>query len=66
MTIKLTSDRAAAVNTETHWIKITPDNKPIAGTRYLLINRKCGVAQIAPYRDDGWYTHYAGLPKFAD
>lgn len=66
MTLKLTNDKAAAVNTETHWIKITPDNKPITGTRYLLINRKCGVAQIGPYRDDGWYTHFAGLPKFVD
>ena len=66
MTIKLTCDGAAAVNTETFWVPITPDNKPLVGARYLLINRRCGVAQIAPYRDDGWYTHFAGLPKFVD
>lgn len=64
--IKLTSDKAAAVNTQTFWIPITEDNKPLAGARYLLINKAAGVTQIAPYTDDGWWTHYAGMPKFKD
>lgn len=66
MTIKLTADGAAAVNTETYWVPITAQIKPMVGTRYLLINRYSGVAQIAPFKDDGWYTHFAGLPKFKD
>lgn len=66
MNIKLNSNKSAAVNPETFWIEITPNTKPITGARYLLINKKAGIAQVGPYRDDGWYTHFAGLPKFKD
>lgn len=62
--LKLTSDKAAAVNQQTFWLKIGVDGNPLVGTRYQLINRAAGVAHVGPYRDDGWYTHYAGLPKF--
>ena len=64
--LKLTSDKAAAVNQQTFWLKIGVDGTPLVGTRYQLINRAAGVAHVGPYRDDGWYTHYAGLPKFKD
>lgn len=66
MSIKLTADRAAAVNTQTFWVEITPSSKPLKGARYLLINKAAGVAQIGPFRDDGWYTHFAGLPRFRE
>jgi hypothetical protein len=64
MPLKFNKDKAAVVNTETFWIEITETNKPVTGARYQLIRKDAGVAQIAPFRDDGWYTHYAGLPKF--
>lgn len=64
--LKLSSDGAAAVNPETFWIPITKENMPIEGARYLLINRSAGMTQVAPFKNDGWYTHYAGMPKFKD
>lgn len=64
--LRLSSDRAAAVNTSTCWQKITADNKPLVGAKYLLINKDAGVAHVSVYRDDGWYTHFAGLPVFKD
>lgn len=64
--IKLSSDGAAAVNPDTFWIPITKEKMPIEGARYLLINRSAGMTQVAPFKNDGWYTHYAGMPKFKD
>ena len=66
MTILLNRDGSTAVEQDTFYTPITKETKPIVGARYILINRKTGVAQIAPYREDGWYTHFAGLPKFKD
>jgi hypothetical protein len=63
-TTRLTRDKSATVNPAVTWTPITPDSKPHAGARVLLINREAGVAQIAPFKDDGWYTHFAGLPVF--
>lgn len=65
-TLKLSSDGAAVVNPDTFWIPITKENMPIEGARYLLINRSAGMTQVAPFKNDGWYTHYAGMPKFKD
>lgn len=62
--IRTTADGAAAVNPEVFWVPITAHNKPPIGARILLIRRSAGVAQIAPFKDDDWYTHYAGLPVF--
>lgn len=64
--LKLTNDGAAAVNPTVHWLPITPENKPPIGARMLLIRRSAGVAQVTTFRDDGWYTHFAGLPTFKD
>lgn len=64
--LRLTSDKSAAVNPDTFWTKIDKVNQPLTGARYLLINKAAGVAQISPYSADGWYTHFAGLPKFKD
>lgn len=64
--IKLTHTGAAAVNPTVHWLPITAENKPPIGARMLLIRRSAGVAQVTTFRDDGWYTHFAGLPTFKD
>lgn len=66
MTLRTTRDKAATVDARVKWIRITPDNKPHPGARVLLINRAAGVEQVARFVDDGWYTHYAGLPVFDD
>lgn len=64
--LRLTSDKAAAVNPLNTWTKITPTNKPPIGARMLLIRRDAGIAQVVQFKDDGWYTHYFGLPVFGD
>lgn len=65
MTIKLTNDRSAAVNTELPWLDIKT-NPPPLGTKLQLINRKLGVAVYGNYtRGVGW-THWQALPKFID
>ena len=63
-TIKLTADRSTAVEQTTFWTEITPTCKPVLGAKYLLIRKDAGVAQVCAFQDDGWYTHFAGLPKF--
>jgi hypothetical protein len=65
MTIKTTSDGAAAVDTEVRWIPIA-ERMPPSGAKLLLINRKYGVAHISIYRKADDWTHWAGLPKFKD
>jgi hypothetical protein len=65
MTIKTTSDGAAAVDTEVRWIPIA-ERTPPSGVKLLLINRKYGVALISVYRKADAWTHWAGLPKFYD
>lgn len=64
MSIRPTADKAATVDPRTKWVRITALTRPYPGARVLLINRAAGVAQIAPFKDDGWYTHFAGLPTF--
>lgn len=65
MTIKTTSDGAAAVDTDVRWIPIT-EKAPPSGVKLLLINRKYGVAHLSIYRkQDGW-SHWCALPKFYD
>ena len=50
MTIKQTSDGAAVVDTELHWIPIS--EVPPPSGKLLLINQKLGVAML------GNYTHW--------
>ena len=61
--IKLTNDKAAAVNQQLYWIPISYQAPP-RGARLLLINQALGVAQIGPYTPDAGWTHWQGLPKF--
>jgi hypothetical protein len=60
---KLTHDRAAAVDTGTHWLdaKALP---PPQGPKMLMIDKALGVAVLGSWRaNDGW-THWAPLPTF--
>ncbi len=63
MTIKTTSDGAAAVNTDHTWIDIK-QTPPPAGVKLLLINRRWGVAHLSIYRRDDDWTHWQALPRF--
>ena len=63
-TIKLTTDKSTAVEQTTFWTEITPTCKPVLGAKYLLIHKGAGVAQVSTFQADGWYTHFAGLPRF--
>lgn len=63
--IKLTSNRAAAVNTSLPWLPVTKFPPP-RGAKLLLINQAFGVATMGAYNpQDGW-THWQGLPHFND
>jgi hypothetical protein len=64
VTIKLTSDRAAAVNTSLPWLSVH-DYPPPTGAKVLLINRAQGIAVLGHYKR-GYWTHWQGLPHFAD
>ena len=63
MTIKATTDRAALVDTEFHWIKIEHRPPPISA-KVLLINRDYGTAVIGIWDRGQWWTHWAPLPTF--
>lgn len=66
MVTRTTADKAATVDPRIKWVPITATTRPYPGAKVLLINKAAGVAQIAPFKDDGWYTHFAGLPVFED
>lgn len=66
MTIKPTSDKAAMVDKDYHWIDVGETPPPV-GPRMLLINRRQGVALISNYRaKDSYWTHWCPLPTFAE
>ena len=63
MAIAPTSNKAAIVDKDYHWIdaKETP---PPSGMKMLMIDRRLGVAVLGSWRDsDGW-THWCPLPTF--
>jgi hypothetical protein len=64
--IKTTNDKLALVDVRHHWILIDPKNPPPSGSKLLLIDKRLGVAVIGNYNRGGNWTHYAGLPTFAD
>jgi hypothetical protein len=64
MTIKKTSDGAAVVDTELHWIPIS--EAPPPSGKLLLINQKLGVAVLGNYIKGAGWSHWCGLPKFFD
>lgn len=65
MTIKINNSRSAAVNQETFWIPIDECPPPV-GVKLLLINDRNGVACLGTYLEKHQWTHWQGLPKFAE
>lgn len=65
MSIKLTTDSAAAVNTELPWLPVDKHPPPM-GAKLLLINRRYGVAVLGNYTKAAGWTHWQALPKFHD
>ena len=63
MTIKTTSDNAAVVDTEFHWVDVNARQPPL-GTKILVINKTYGVATIGLWQRSSWWTHWAPLPTF--
>lgn len=65
MSITIDSTRSAAVARGHCWINID-DQPPPAGVKLLLINQANGVACLGTYHAKHQWTHWAGLPHFAD
>lgn len=63
--IKLTSDRAAAVNHSVYWIDVN-DVPPPRGAKLQLINKRFGVATYGAYTPNQGWTHWQGVPKFKE
>lgn len=63
--IKLTTNHAAAVNTQLFWLPVSKYPPP-RGTKLQLIDRRAGVAHYGQYRDGDSWTHWQGLPRFAE
>ncbi len=65
-TIKLNTDRTAAVNQGVYWLDVHKHPPPL-GVQLLLINANAGRATLGQYYSDGcFWTHWQGLPKFAE
>lgn len=63
MTYKITSDGAAAVTSDVHWIPI--DSSTPRGVKLLLVSDVYGVAHITIYTPtEKHYTHWHPLPTF--
>ena len=63
--IKLNTDKSAAVNQQLVWLSIDEVPPPV-GAKLLLINRANGVAVLGVYQAKHQWTHWQGLPKFAE
>jgi hypothetical protein len=61
--IRPSTDGAAAVNTELHWIPVA-HSQPGRGQRVLVINKADGVARIDAYSPASQITHWQALPTF--
>ena len=61
--IRPSTDGAASVNTELHWIDLR-DSQPGRGQRVLVINQADGVARIDQYNPTARITHWQALPTF--
>lgn len=64
MTIRLTSDGKALVNTEHKYIAVDPKNPPRG--KVLLINKWQRTPVIGHYVETHGFTHYHPLPTFSD
>jgi hypothetical protein len=63
MTIRPTSDRAAVVDTEFHWLDAKQYQPPLS-KKILCINKQQGVAIISHWVSAFGFTHWAPLPTF--
>lgn len=63
MTHKLSSDGAAVVTPQAHWLRI--DANTPRGVKMMLISEAAGVAQIGLHLASGThFTHWHPLPTF--
>lgn len=62
--VVVNSSKTVGVNQNTYWLPIN-HSTPI-GVKLQLINRESGVAVYGPYYPHSGWTHWQGLPKFAD
>lgn len=60
MTVKISSDGSAVVDTEYFWIAIDKDTPRGVKLQLLSIS---GVATYGNYSGDSFWTHWAPLPK---
>ena len=63
MTIRTTTDRAAVVDTEFHWLDAKEHTPPLS-KKILCINKWQGVAIISHWVSAFGFTHWAPLPTF--
>lgn len=63
MTYKISSDGAAVVTSDTHWIPI--DSNTPRGVKLLLVSNAYGVAHVTVcMANEKHYTHWHPLPTF--
>lgn len=62
VSIKKTSDGAAVVNTELHWIPVS--EVPPPSGKLQLIDQRFGVAVYGNYSKSQGWTHWQALPTF--
>lgn len=62
--IRPSTDGAATVNTELHWIPVA-ERQPGTGQKVLVIDRAAGVARIDNYNPRSGVTHWQALPTWA-
>lgn len=65
MAIKTTTDKAAVVDTEYHWLD-AKDFPPLLSKKILCINKHHGTATIGYWASAFNFTHWAPLPTFND
>lgn len=63
MTIKLTNDKAAVVDTQLKWIPITTVPPP-QNAKCLLINRSANNATLSTWKPGDWWTHWHPIPTW--
>jgi hypothetical protein len=61
--IKLTTDKAAVVDTKSKWIPIHVMLPP-RGAKVLVINKARGSATLTNWHPDTEWTHWAPLPTW--
>jgi hypothetical protein len=63
MTIKLSTDRKAVVDTDLHWIPVAKEQPP-RGAKVQLIDRKLGSATSGTWYPGNSWTHWFPIPTF--